>query len=117
MYEYGSLDVTVKDQVATIQMLGHEESRERLRDGRGTKGGRHREMADAMDAMRGDDDIRVIVLTGKGEHFGITQTVEEYTNPSHLPVDPAGNWRNFGSIVRVHQAMVEIEKPIVAKVT
>lgn len=31
-------------------------------------------------------------------------------------MDPSDNWRNFGSLVRVHQAMCEIEKPIVAKV-
>lgn len=116
MPEFGSIDLSIEAQVATIVMLGHEEAAARAREGKGTPGGRHREMADVFEALRGDDSVRVIVLTGAGPHFAITATHEQYTDPGRLGVNSSNNWRNFGSIVRVHQAMAEIEKPIVAKV-
>ncbi len=116
MPEYGALDLHIENQVATIKILGHEEASARAKAGKGTPGGRHREMADVFDALRADDSVRVIVLTGAGPHFAITATHEQYTNPARLAVDSSNNWRNFGSLVRVHQAMCEIEKPIVAKV-
>jgi len=44
----------------------------------------------------------------------------DLTTPQDLsreyPVDPARTWHNMTGVIRTHQAMAEIEKPIVAKV-
>lgn len=69
MADHGALNLRIEAQVATIEILGHEEARERAKAGLGTRGGRHREMADVMEALRADDSVRVIVLTGSGPYF------------------------------------------------
>lgn len=72
------------------------------------------ELGDAFSDLRGDDSVRVIVLTGAedGQFLGAHPTE---ANRSEM-TDPAAVWRATMGIVRCHQAMAEIEKPIVARV-
>jgi len=115
MKDFATLDVSIDQQVATVTLLNHDEVAARAAS-TGVRGNRHREVAEAFEALRADDDVRVVVLTGSGKHFVLTATNEEYTAPSRLPIDSSDQWRTFSSIVRCHQVMTEMEKPIVAKV-
>jgi enoyl-CoA hydratase/carnithine racemase len=77
------------------------------------------DLADAFMALREDDSVRVIVLTGSEGQFKVPAPRKSYEKGagrlSHL-ADPTTAWKVFSSIIRCHQTMAEIEKPIVAKV-
>ena len=71
------------------------------------------ELGDIFARLRDDDEVRVIVLTGAedGQFLGAypTEAKRDVSNPASV-------WRATMGIVRCHQAMAEIEKPIVARV-
>jgi enoyl-CoA hydratase/carnithine racemase len=79
----------------------------------------HIEMPDAMEELRTDDSVRVIVITGERDgEFLVTPPVEYYTSARAEArlADPYGAWRVGLGVVRCCQVMTEIEKPIVARV-
>lgn len=115
MQDFTSIEVSIDRQVATLVILGHDEAAARSAAA-GRRGNRHREMAQAFEALRADDSVRVVVLTGSGNYFAITATHQQYTAPSRLSIDPTAQWRDFTALLRCHQVMAEMEKPIVAKV-
>lgn len=103
MCEYQSLRLDRAGQVATVTML---------------RAHSHEELADVFVRLRGDNDIRVVVLTGSDGEFHVPAPASHYVLPDgkHKLTDPASAWRVFSAIVRGHQAMAEIEKPVIAKV-
>ncbi len=103
MTDYESLRLDRSGQVATITML---------------RAHSHEEIADVFVRLRSDDDIRVVVLTGSDGEFHVPAPASHYVLPDggHKLTDPAAAWRVFSAIVRGHQAMAEIEKPVIAKV-
>jgi enoyl-CoA hydratase/carnithine racemase len=114
-----TLTVTKKKQVATITMhfaraLGKEKT-----DKKAPLAWEHPDLADAFMKLREDDKIRVIVLTGSDGQFKVPAPRNSYEKGggrlSHL-ADPTTAWKVFSSIIRLHQTMAEIEKPIIAKV-
>jgi enoyl-CoA hydratase/carnithine racemase len=115
MQDFTSIEVSIDQQVATVVILGHDEAAARA-SATGRRGSRHLEMAQAFEALRADDSVRVVVMTGTGNHFAITATHEQYTAPTRLSIDPTAQWRDFTALVRCHQVMAEMEKPIVARV-
>ena len=115
MEDYPSLDVSTHDQVATVVVLPHEQAVARA-TAAGKHARRHEELADVFEALRRDRSVRVVVVTGSGDHFAIPTTHQQYTSPQRLSQDPANQFWGFTSIVRCHQVMAEMEKPIVAKV-
>ena len=74
-------------------------------------------LANLLDAFRADDGIRVIVIHRGGAHHGghTTQRYESAEWKAHHN-DPVNIWRTFSGIVRLHEVMASIEKPIVAQV-
>lgn len=85
----------------------------------------HWDLGAVFSDLRGEDSIRVIVLTGeKPDIFSVGPTTQEYddnvpdlTTGNMTPMnDPHRNWRTFTGLVRCHEAMAAIEKPIVARV-
>ena len=79
----------------------------------------HIEMPDALEELRTDDSVRVIVITGERDgEFLVTPPVEYYTSARAEArlADPYGAWRVGLGVVRCCQVMTEIEKPIVARV-
>jgi enoyl-CoA hydratase/carnithine racemase len=114
-YDYPGLTVTTHGQVATIgiqplETLGPEiTSRTDL----------HWELGQAFSALRGDNTIRVIVLTGAQDgSFLVPPRTAVYADPAGREQrnDPARLWKVFTGIVRCHEVMAAIEKPIVARV-
>jgi enoyl-CoA hydratase/carnithine racemase len=84
---------------------------------------RHWEIANAFDELRADSSVRVIVLTGADGTFSVPPHSVEHDRAAtpedrarEYPIDPARTWHNMTGIIRTHQAMAEIEKPIVARV-
>ena len=108
--EYGSCRLTIDGQVATIEIVPPLE----VEDGADL----HWELGSVLDRLRSDTSVRVVVLTGTREEFYVLPGQEVFENPAAWAkrVNPGGAWRTFMGILRVHQLMAEIEKPIVARV-
>ncbi len=111
MTEYTTIRVDCRDQVASLTMLAPENYR------RPTVA-RAWELGQAFSDLRGDNTVRVVVLTGEGGAFGLAPTADSYAsgNATRNGTDPHGSWMTFTGITRCHQTMAEMEKPIVAKV-
>lgn len=108
---FESLDCTVAKQVATIKI-------KKLRASK-ARSGRHWELATMLSALRRDEGVRVIVLTGAEDGvFSAGPRTERYDSDAVKGSrnDPVLTWKTFQSIVQLHEEMAAIEKPIVAKV-
>jgi enoyl-CoA hydratase len=110
MTDYQTLDLAVDQQVARITML------DRPRPGEG-RPDLHSELADLFTRLRADDRVRVIILTGSGDTFKVPGPRAHYDDPVNAARynDPTFAWRTFSAIVRCHQVMAEMEKPIVCR--
>jgi enoyl-CoA hydratase len=111
--DYQTLTVAKEGQVATITFVA------KIRvDPEGRRADGHSELAEVLVALRQDHDVRVVVLTGEGRNFKVAAGGEVYEKAEHAGHhnDPAVAWRNFSSIIRCHQTMAEMEKPVIAKV-
>jgi enoyl-CoA hydratase len=88
---------------------------------RSLKGGSsdlHWDLGEIFSDLRGHTGVRVIVLTGSQGEFYIPPPKEFFDDPKlrEYVTDPARAWKTFTGVLRTHQTMAEIEKPIVAKV-
>jgi len=111
MAEYTMLRLSRQGQVATIVPLV---------EGTASRGSLHWELADAFTELRADNGIRIVVVTGEGDTFFVPPPAAAYSagggHDTGPATDPARLWRTFMGIVRCHQTMAEMEKPIVARV-
>lgn len=107
--EYGSCNLAIDGPVATIEIIPPMQ----------VKGGAdlHWELGGVLDRLRSDTSVRVIVLTGTDDEFYVLPDKAVFENPASWAkrANPDGAWQTFMGIIRVHQLMAEIEKPIVAK--
>jgi enoyl-CoA hydratase len=106
---YIHIAVEKANQVATI----------RIRRIRTTAAPFHWELGEALSALRGDDEVRVIVLTGEEDGvFSVGPRSEVYASDEgkRKRNDPVRTWKTFTGLVRCHEVMAAIEKPIVARV-
>ncbi len=111
MHTYQTIDLSIEEQVATVTLLPRPVGRES-----GVNG--HEELAHVFTRLREDNRVRVVVLTGTGGVFKVPPPRSYYETEkaaAHLS-EPAGAWRVFSAIIRCHQTMAEMEKPIVCKV-
>jgi enoyl-CoA hydratase/carnithine racemase len=108
--DYRSILVETADQVATI----------RIRHPKVPGGDIHWELGALFSELRGEDAICVIVLTGEHDGiFSVGPTTAQYRAgmaSGGALGDPRRLWRTFTGLVRCHEAMAAIEKPIVARV-
>jgi enoyl-CoA hydratase/carnithine racemase len=104
---FKSLEVTVENQVATLRIVPYGAAVE-SRD-------RHWELGEIFSVLRGDNEVRVVVLTGRDEHFRTPPSRSTPGSTKHY-TDPKSAWQIFTGIVRCHETMALMEKPIVAKV-
>jgi enoyl-CoA hydratase len=79
----------------------------------------HQEMGLAMSELRNDDDVHLVVLTGRDDgQFVVPPTTAAYRGAAQgarLDSDHT-EWLRGTGIIRAHQAMAEMEKPIIARV-
>ena len=112
---YSDLDITRSGQVATVGMRpsgdvqyeGSAEGRPRVFFPK------HKQIGLALEELRTDDDVRVIVLTGLGETFFVPPSGAPGPKARH---NPGEDWDLSVGLARTLQAFIETEKPIIARV-
>jgi enoyl-CoA hydratase/carnithine racemase len=74
-------------------------------------------LANLFDQLRADDGVRVIVLHRGGANHG-GHTTARYSSPEWQDHhnDPVNIWRTFSGLIRLHEVMAAIEKPIIAQI-
>jgi enoyl-CoA hydratase len=79
----------------------------------------HQEVGLAMSRLRDDDEVLLVVLTGSEDgEFVVPPPTEQYRSGgqgARLNADQT-EWLRGTGVIRAHQAMAEMEKPIIARV-
>jgi enoyl-CoA hydratase len=111
MSNYILLDIVRDGQIATIE-LKRIEKHLREKASAGKRGGAQRagEVARALNELRDDNDVRVIVITGNDDVFTIPPSSYGHHG------DPGNDWDILSGVTRAVEAMCSIEKPVIAKV-
>jgi enoyl-CoA hydratase len=120
--EYANLEVELSQEVATIRLFN---PRQRMaRGGSRTTGDAHFELGQALGRLREDDGVRVVIITGSqdGEPLAMAGRPEDAELYKRSGVaekrerlgDPF--WKAFQGIRLTHQAIIEMEKPVIARV-
>jgi enoyl-CoA hydratase/carnithine racemase len=73
-----------------------------------------RELARACEDVSWDDEIRVLVLTGAGRAFCVGADLRSWGEG--LLGNSKEYWKWFGAFKRVHEALLEIGKPTIARI-
>jgi enoyl-CoA hydratase/carnithine racemase len=73
-----------------------------------------RELAHACEDVSWDDEVRVLVLTGAGRAFCVGADLRSWGEG--LLGNSKEYWKWFGAFKRVHEALLEIGKPTIARV-
>lgn len=106
MTEYSTIRVLCADGIGTITITPTG------RHGRGGAASAHSEMGAALNELRFDNEIRVVVITGEGDKF--------YLGPPNRPRmegrNPAEDWDLSQGLHHTLQTVIEMEKPVIAKV-
>ena len=114
--EYGDLRITIEGGVATIGMLPSGDAQyKRMRETEGKVKKffpKHKEVGEAIEELRGDNEVRVIVLTGLGDMFFIPPSA----GPGIQAHDPGEDWDLSQGLARTFNAIIECEKPVIARV-
>lgn len=78
----------------------------------------HWALGEALEKLRWDDSVRVIVLTGRSDgEFLVTPPIEHYGSPAQKRRMRAmrGGFSTAQGVIRTHQALAYMEKPVVAR--
>jgi enoyl-CoA hydratase len=111
MSTYHLVEIEKRGQIATIRLV-HIAKLLREKQASGRKGGAQRaaEVARALVELRDDDDVRVIIITGKEDFFTMPPTSYGHHG------SPGSDWDIMTGVTRAVEALCTIEKPIIAKV-
>jgi enoyl-CoA hydratase len=112
---YTDLRITRDGQVATIAMLPSGDVQYRRHGEQNVRKffPKHKELGLALQQLRGDNEIRVVVLTGVGDVFFVPPSGAPGPKARH---NPGEDWDLTQGLARTLQAFIEIEKPVIAKV-
>jgi enoyl-CoA hydratase len=113
--EFVDVHVTYDGPVATVRISPN------FRHDNATAAGRyvHWELGETFSRLRGDDDVRVVILTGAEDGAFQVPPLTSVIGSSEghdARVDPAWTWRVFTGTIRLLETMVQMEKPIIARV-
>lgn len=108
---YRSFKFELKGQVATIRLI---DLATPIPQGQ-ERPNIHWELADLFTQLRGDNRVRIVVITGPGNGIFLSNPRARYNGPQP-PRSRQYRWLTYGGIPRLHQEMAENEKIIVAKV-
>jgi len=114
MANYRAVEITRSGQVATIRIVPLKETL-----GLSPPADAHTEVPSALEELRTDNSVRVIVITGlRDGEFLVPPASEYYTSPSATDRlgDPYGIWNIATGVIRCCQVLTEIEKPVIARV-
>ena len=109
--DFGTCTINIAGAVATIEIIPPSQLT-------GGTSDLHYDLAQAFMRLRHIDSVRVIVLTGQDGEFYVPMPPDFYESEGARAylASTGGAWRTFSGVVQVHEAMCQIEKPIVAKV-
>lgn len=111
MSEYFLLNIVRTGQVATIELKRIEKHvREVMRTQKRGGAQRAAEVARALHELREDQNIRVIVITGKNDVFTIPPSSYGHHG------NPGNDWDIMAGVTKAVEIMCTIEKPVIAKV-
>jgi enoyl-CoA hydratase len=109
--KYRGLQIEKKDQVVTIRLPNTHKPASPVNFDF------HWELGEIFSELRGDTTTRVVVVTGADD--GIFMMPPDWHGPDGRKIameDSAAAFKTFTGILRFHEAMVALEKPIVARV-
>ena len=111
MTDFMLLDIVREGQVATIEMKRLEPHLRALMR-QENRGGAQRasEVARALNLLRDDNSVRVIVITGKDDVFTIPPSSYGHHG------NPGNDWDIMSGVTRAVEIMCTIEKPVIARV-
>ncbi len=109
MSERELIEVEHCDGVTTVRLVPFVE---------GSAGSLHARLAEELERLRGDHGARVVVITGSADTFFTPPPADLYggIQAPDNQTDPRLIWLTFSGILRCHQALAEMEKPIIARV-
>ncbi|MCW2496853.1 enoyl-CoA hydratase/isomerase family protein [Jatrophihabitans sp.] len=113
-YDFRSLRISVENQVATIRLRPIS-----ITFAENPPADPHIDLPSALEAMRTDNSIRVIVITGETDGEFLCAGSPDYYRSDRAAdrlADPYGQWNVGLGVLRLAHVMTEIEKPIIAKV-
>jgi enoyl-CoA hydratase len=111
MSDYSLLNIRRDGQIATIELIRIEKHlREQWQKGKAGGAQRAAEVGRALNELRDDNAVRVIVVTGKDDVFTIPPSSYGHHG------NPGGDWDIMSGVTRAVEAMCTIEKPVIAKV-
>jgi enoyl-CoA hydratase/carnithine racemase len=112
--DFRSLKISIDGQVATIRLRPISEGFKE-----NPPADPHVELPTALEQMRTDNSIRVIVITGENDGEFLCAGSPDYYRSDRAAdrlADPYGQWNVALGVLRMVQVMTEIEKPVIAKV-
>jgi enoyl-CoA hydratase/carnithine racemase len=110
-----NLSIECKGQVATIRNRTAADMKPAEAEAAAKAPGGMLALANALDELRANDAIRVIVLERGGQNITVARYTSEQFQNHHN--DPTNIWHTFSGIIRFHEVVASIEKPVVAHVT
>ncbi len=110
MSEYLLVDIIRDGQIATIELKRLERQLREMMSGRPGGVQRAAEVGRALNELRNDNSVRVIIITGKEDVFTIPPS--SYGHHGNPGVD----WDIMNGVTRAVEIMCTIEKPVIAKV-
>ncbi|MTD53831.1 enoyl-CoA hydratase/isomerase family protein [Amycolatopsis pithecellobii] len=115
---FEALDVEIVDAVATVKLLSNERIA-RLRDG-GAHPEIHFDLGRALNRLREEHAVRVVVITGSDDGVPWHMAAPPHNRRPIVEPDPVTLpdwlWSAFMGVRMTHQALAELEKPVIAKV-
>jgi enoyl-CoA hydratase len=114
--DFVNYEVAIDNQVANI-ILKYRARNRAIAEGRPADP--HWELFEIMNALRLDNSVRVVVIAGErdGEFLAPEPiTGEGGDTTAHFKQDSSRIWKASTAIVRMHEAMAELDRPIIAKV-
>src|SRR3954467_5408769 len=110
MSDYSLLNIRRDGQIATIELIRIEKHlREQWQKGKAGGAQRAAEGGRALNELRDDQSVRVIVVTGKEDVFTIPPSSYGHHG------NPGGDWDIMNGVTRAIEALCTIEKPVIAK--
>jgi enoyl-CoA hydratase len=117
--DFGSLQLTRDGEVATIALRSLRSVLGAAKGQPGYHGDPHTDLGRALLQLRDDPGVRIIIITGEQDGDFLSappSSIYDTAGGRNRLVDPDGAWNVFMNGNFSHQLMLEIEKPIIARV-
>jgi enoyl-CoA hydratase/carnithine racemase len=110
--QWVNFELTIADRVARIEIRRPAEQA-----AKGRRADPHWELYEILNQLRVDNSVRVVVLSGvRDGQFWVPVPPGGDGGAGHVRQNAKRLWKASTGIVRLHQTMAELDRPIVAKV-